>query len=454
MNSACYFSAHNRTQKPQRSMLRMKQIAALLLLFFSLPLLAQPVTINNLRIWSAPDHIRLVLDTSAPAEHSLFSLTDPPRLVLDVEQAVLREELPDLKGKNPIVQGLRSAKRKDGTLRIVLDLNRRVKPKSFVLKPNSQYGHRLVVDLDSAVNAATAAPKTVKSVASSGQREIVVAIDAGHGGEDPGAKGRGGTFEKDVVLAIAKELARRIDREKGMKAVLIRDGDYYIGLRTRMKLAREHRADLFVSLHADAFRDARVSGASVYTLSQRGASSEAARWLAERENSADLVGGVSLEDKDELLASVLLDLSQTGTQEASDQVAGHLLNRLEKIGRTHKGRVQQAGFMVLKSPDIPSVLVELAYISNPEEERKLRNRRHQQKMAEALMSGIQGFFSQNPPPGTLLAKLQPRDHVITRGETLGLIAEQYQVSLNSLREVNKLSSDLIRVGQVLQIPET
>ncbi|MCB1850378.1 MAG: N-acetylmuramoyl-L-alanine amidase [Gammaproteobacteria bacterium] len=432
----------------------MNKLAALVLLFFTLPLAARTVSIDNLRIWAAPEHVRLVLDTSAPAEHTIFSLKDPPRLVLDIEQATLRQELPDLKGKSDLIAGLRSAKRSDGSLRVVLDLNRDIKPKSFVLKPSSQYGHRLVVDLDEAATQAAAAPRTVKSVTASGERNIVIAVDAGHGGEDPGAKGPHGTFEKDVVLTIARELVRMINRERGMEAVLIRDGDYYIGLRKRMKLAREQKADLFISLHADAFSDSRVTGSSVYTLSPRGASSEAARWLAERENNADLVGGVSLEDKDELLASVLLDLSQTGTQEASHRVAGQILKRLEKIGETHKAQVQRAGFMVLKSPDIPSVLVELAFISNPQEEQKLTSSRHQRRMAEAILQGVGEYFSTSPPPGTLLAKLAPRNHVISRGETLGWIAQRYQVSLTSLRSANNISGDHIRVGQVLQIPET
>lgn len=431
----------------------MKQIAALFLLVCSLSAIAESLTIKNLRVWSEPERIRLVFDTSGPADHTLFTLTNPPRLVLDVEHAVVQGELPDLKGKYTEIRELRSAKHKDDTLRVVLDLSQEVKPKSFSLKPNDLYGHRLVIDLGRGSAQEKKVTKTIKSVTAAGQRDVVIAIDAGHGGEDPGAKGRGGAYEKDVVLAIAKQLARRINNEKGMKAVLIRDGDYYIGLRTRMKLAREQRADLFVSLHADAFRDSRVNGSSVYTLSQRGASSEAARWLADRENSADLVGGEILEVEDDVF-EVLLDLSQTGTQEASDEVARHILQRLKKIGKTHKGHVQQAGFMVLKSPNIPSVLVELAYISNPEEERKLKSEAHQKIMVDALLKGIQEYFSRNPLPGTLLAKTAPRDHVIARGETLGRIAEQYQVSLASLRSANNLSGDLIRVGQVLHIPET
>lgn len=431
----------------------MKKLAALLLLLVSLPLFAASVEINNMRIWSAPDHVRLVFDTSRPVDHSLFSLTHPDRLVIDIADARYKGRLPVPKDGNPVIQRLRSAARKNGDLRVVLDLKGRVRPKSFVLKPNRQYGHRLVVDLYPRQSGGGAV-KPVKSSKPKALRDVVVAIDAGHGGEDPGARGRGGTYEKTVVLAIARRLARLIDKEPGMRAVLIRKGDYYLGLRKRMQLARRHRADLFVSIHADAFRDPRVRGSSVFTLSSRGATSEAARWLAERENSADLVGGVKLEDKDDLLASVLLDLSQAATREASHQVARKVLAQLKRLGKTHKGRVQQAGFMVLKSPDIPSILVETAFITNPSEERKLKDRRHQQKMAEAVLRGIKAYFEQSPPPGTLLASRAPRRHVIARGDTLGRIAQQYQVSLNKLRSVNKLTGDRIRVGQVLRIPET
>jgi len=433
----------------------MKKVAALLLLFFCLPIYAESVQIDNLRLWAAPDHLRLVFDTSSPVAHTLFSLKNPDRLVIDIQNARFNGKLPTPDSNDPIIRRLRSGQREGEDLRVVLDLKKQIKPRSFVLKPNRQYGHRLVVDLyRNQEKGANKRQKVVKTIEGKDLREIVIAVDAGHGGEDPGARGKGGTYEKTVVLAIARKLEALIKKEQGMRPVMIRKGDYYLGLRKRMKLARQHRADLFVSIHADAFRDSRVRGSSVYTLSNRGASSEAARWLAERENSADLVGGVKLEDKDDVLASVLLDLSQTATRQVSHQVARQVLGRLKKVGKTHKGRIQQAGFMVLKSPDVPSILVETAFISNPEEERKLKNPRHQQKMAEAMMTGIRSYFRQNPPPGTLLAKIAPRKHIITRGDTLGQIAQQYQISLNSLRTANKLSGDRIRVGQVLRIPET
>jgi len=285
-----------------------------------------------------------------------------------------------------------------------------------------------------------------------GERDVVIAIDAGHGGDDPGALGRHGTREKDVTLAIARKLAQVIDAEPGMKAVLVRKGDYYVGLRQRMGIARQNKADLFVSIHADAFRDPRVRGASVYTLSRRGASSEAARWLAESENASDLIGGVSLEDKDDVLASVLLDLSQTAAMEASADVAQRVFRQLRRFGPVHSNRVQQAGFMVLKSPDIPSILVETAFISNASEEQHLNNPAHQAELAQAIMSGIREYFQVSPPPGTLMASQAEHRHVIEPGDTLSGIAQQYRVSLNSLRDINGLTSDQIRVGQTLLIP--
>jgi N-acetylmuramoyl-L-alanine amidase len=433
----------------------MRNIAALLLFLVSLPLQAQHTVIDSLRLWAAPDHTRLVFDTSAPVSHSLFSLQNPDRLVIDIRNARIDTKLPVPKDDNGQISRIRSATRNGKDLRVVLDLKAGLRPKSFVLQPNRQYGHRLVVDLYDKVSKET---KSVKSVNEGGLRDIVIAIDAGHGGEDPGARGRQGTYEKDVVLAIARKLEALLKREKGMRPVMIRTGDYYLGLRKRMKKARQSRADLFVSIHADAFKDRRVRGASVYTLSRRGASSEAARWLAERENSADLVGGVELKDKDDVLASVLLDLSQTGTLQAGHDVAGRVLKRLNKIGKTHKRTVQKAGFVVLKSPDVPSILVETAFISNPSEERNLRSPAHQRKVARSILAGIRDYFSIAPPHGTLLAKLQqdakPKRYVIGRGDTLGGIAQRYQVSLRSLRSENGISGDKIRIGQVLRIPET
>lgn len=428
-----------------------------LTLCWSLTANARDSKVESLRIWSAPDHVRLVFDADSPIEHKLFTMKDPHRLVLDLKNTQLPENLPDPDKDNRFIRNLRSAKRGKTDTRVVLDLVRAVKPMSFILQPSHPYGHRLVVDLyDKAGESVSSKPTPVKSVDKLGHRDIVIAIDAGHGGDDPGAKGRSGTYEKDVVLAISRRLVKMINQQKGMKGVLIRDGDYYIGLRKRMEKAREHQADLFVSIHADAFRDPRVTGSSVYTLSRRGASSEAAKWLADRENSADLVGGVTLDGKDETLASVLLNLSQIGSSQVSNEAAEMVLKELSKLGKIHKRRVQNAGFMVLKSPDIPSMLVETAFISNPVEERRLRDPGYQTKLASAILSGISTYFEYQPPPGTWLAaknsKRQATKHVIARGDTLSGIASQYQVSINELRDINALRNDVIQVGQVLEIP--
>ena len=339
---------------------------------------------------------------------------------------------------------------------MVLDLSESVKVKSFLLKPTKNYGHRLVIDLYKKDPEKKRAVKSITSN-SNGARDLVIAIDAGHGGEDPGATGYRGTQEKDVVMAIARKLQTMMQREKGLRPLMIRNGDYYVGLRNRLKLARKFKADMFISIHADAFHNKYAKGASVYVLSQKGASTEAARWLAESENAADYIGGVSLEDKDDVLASVLFDLSMNGTIEASLELGDYVLANLRDVGKVHKGRVEQAGFAVLKSPDIPSILVETAFISNPDEERKLLNPLQQERIARSILNGVKVYFTKNTVPGTLLAQRnrnQPkiRKHVISRGDTLSAIAEQYNVSLQRLRAHNTVKEDHLKIGQVILIP--
>jgi N-acetylmuramoyl-L-alanine amidase len=433
----------------------MRAFVLTLLFLLSPQLLATQIA--GVRLWTAPDHTRLVFDASAPAKHQVFSLEGPDRLVIDFDGASLADGFDADTVSDKHLKGMRHALRPDGTLRVVLDLHRAVRPKTFLLKPNASYGHRLVVDLYPV--EATRTPRVAKTTKDYKRaRDVVVAIDAGHGGEDPGAIGpRHKTKEKTITLSIAKRLKRLIDAQPGMRGELTRTGDYFISLRKRMDLARQHRADLFLSIHADAFRDKRVHGASVFVLSRRGASSEAARWLAAKENASDLVGGVSLDDKDDVLASVLLDLSQSATQHASLSAATQVYRQLGKVGKTHGKRVQQAGFMVLKSPDIPSMLVETGFISNPGEERNLRDPNHQERMAKAIMRGVTVYFQEAPPPGTLLAEKQQKTlkHVIVRGDTLSEIADRYQVSLATLRRENQIRSDNhIRIGQVLVIPGT
>lgn len=403
--------------------------------------------VRGLRLWPAPDNTRVVIDLTAPVEYRIFRMTEPERVVIDLFDTGPLVALPAVPQASRQLRRIRAARRNRDDYRVVLDLERPVEVRDSLLAPNAQYGHRLVVDLvDPDPPRVAAAPPAASPAV---LRPVTVAIDPGHGGEDPGAIGNRGTREKDIVLAIARNLARRIDAERGMQAVLVRDGDYYVGLRERMRRARERRADLFVSIHADAFRDARVHGASVYVLSQRGASSEAARWLAERENAADLIGGVTLQDKDDLLRSVLLDLSQTAAIEASIAVAERVLRELGRLGKVHRRAVQYAGFAVLKSPDIPSILVETAFISNPSEEARLRDGRYQDQVAQALLAGIRAYFRDNPPPGTLLAR---REHRIAKGDTLSDIARRYEVSVDTLRVANGLAGDRLRAGEVLYIP--
>lgn len=385
------------------------------------------------RVWPAADYTRVTLESPQPIRHQMISLKNPERLVLDLENVTLDATLSGLAEKigssDPYVKSVRVGQFKPGVVRLVFDLKSEVKPQAFALAPVAGYGHRLALDIypleppdplmalldnrdrppeaAAAAGAAAVAPvaekpavrpaeKSVRS-APTRARMITVAIDPGHGGEDPGARGKNGTWEKNVTLAISRKLKARIDQEPNMRAVLIRDGDYFMALHARVIKARRANADLFVSVHADAFTRPDARGSSVFALSERGATSAAANWLARKENEADLIGGVNLDVPDPYLKQTLFDLSQTATINDSLRLAKAVLGEVGGINKLHKNHVEQAGFAVLKSPDIPSILVETAFITNPEEERKLNNDAYQNKMADAIFAGIKRYFAANPP---------------------------------------------------------
>lgn len=500
--------------------------------------------VNNARVWAGPEYTRVVFDLSGPAKYKLSQQNG--QIVLELSDSRAAGRLaPSAQG---LFKGLDSSNQ-GNTLRLAASVAPNSQPKTFVLGPSGQSGYRLVLDLYpgaggvSAPVKATAvaaapdvSPKSNPAVAISqpasasssadtddsasapapvivnatskltsrkgvttrqaavllnSQRQVIVAVDAGHGGKDQGAHGPGGTLEKDVTLAVARDLAAQINRQPGMKAILTRDGDYFIPLQRRYEIARQNQADLFVAIHADSYTSSDARGSSVWVLSSRGKSSVAAQMLADRENSSDLIGGVSLAAENDSLASVLLDMQQGWAVQASQTVAQNVLNALSALGPTHRGYVEQANFVVLRSPDVPSILVETAFISNPAEERKLRDASHQVELAGAIMDGVKGYFMNNPPPGTFFAAeaarrkgvsfgdggvevasaskspdnkvasaSAPADadvrdmHRVANGETLRSIAKQYGVSVNSLKNVNGISSNSVRVGTMLEIPDS
>ena len=426
---------------------------------------AQGAEIVGVRAWSETSKTRIVFDMTSPVQFKVFSMREPHRIVVDFQETSARGKLnlPSSKGNN--IRRLRHAKRGASSHRVVLDLNKPVSYRKFVLTPSEGFGNRIVLDLTTKTNARPKTPsKNTARVAESSPdsravevkpnsrvgREVVVAIDAGHGGIDVGAIGPTKVYEKHITLAIARELASQIDNYPHMRAVLTRADDRYLKLRERMTIARGKNADLFVSIHADAFKDRRVKGSSVYVLSQKGASSEAAQWLARNENASDLIGGVSLEDKDNVLKSVLLDLSQTASIESSIDVGGVMLGSLKNLGPLHKREVQHAGFMVLKSPDIPSILIETGFISNPEEEKRLSDKRYRKRMAKAMALGIRNYFEANPPSGTAMAEV--RSYRVARGDTLSEIAVRHSVTVDSIMVVNNMQNDMVRIGEIITIP--
>jgi len=426
------------------------------------------IAISSIRVRPSPERTRIVFDLSQPVEHKLFSLSNPRRLVIDIEDTHLGSErarkiLENLDYRGTPIKDIRAATRNGSDLRVVLELEEPIKPRSFVLQPILQYGHRLVVDLYELEQQIPPISKQVDRIAKQ-MRDVVIAIDPGHGGDDPGAIGKGKFYEKNAVLAISKKLHLMFENEPGFKSVLTRKGDYYLAHRKRTEIAREQQADIFLSIHADAFKTAEASGASVYAISQQGATSETAKWLAEKENSADLIGGVgavSLDDKDDLLAGVLLDLSMTASLAASLDMGQEVLNAIKPINKLHRSRVEQAAFLVLKSPDIPSLLIETGYISNPAEARKLRSSAHQQNMAKAIFTGVKRYIESNPPAGSFIAwrkQGKRSEHVqtykIVSGDTLSGIALKHRVSAKQLKLANGLNGDSIKIGQLLRIPSS
>ena len=415
--------------------------------------LAQAVTIDDVRVWRAPDHTRVVLELSAPTSHKVMTLTGPNRIVVDINKATLKAKLDGLELANSPISRLRSGVKDKTDLRLVMDVNSSVKPRSFMLKANQEFKDRLVVDL---YDKDTATP-VVKHVNDQRLRDIIIAIDAGHGGEDPGASGPNKLREKMVVLAIAKELNYLLGKEKGYQPVLVRKGDYYVGLQQRRNIARKAQADLMVSIHADAFSDHRAHGTSVYALSRKGASSAMAQVLATDANNSDLVGGVSLGDKDDVLAGVLADLSMSASLDVSTQVGSEVIRQMGSISRLHSKKVELANFSVLRSPDVPSILVETGFISNPQEAKKLSTKTYQRQMARSIFNGITRHFAKSPPHDTYIAS-KKRDsnrhveYVIARGDTLSGIAQRYRVSVTSIRQKNDLASSTIKVGQRILIP--
>ena len=436
----------------ERLLLRTLQQASILLMFITLP--AGATTVDQVRVHQSPERTRVVFELSNSVQHNLFSLTDPRRLVIDIESAVLNTDLEAVDLKQSPILKIRSGVRDGSDLRVVFDLAGVVRPTSFSLEPVRQYGDRLVVDLH--------LPEPRKQVQEDPfdqeLRDVIIAIDAGHGGDDPGATGYAGIYEKDVVLSIATLLNNLFQTMPGYRAVMIRNGDYYIELRRRTLIARENHADVFLSIHADTFRSSSVNGVSVFALSDKGATSETARILAEKENETDLIGGVSLKDKDEMLLHVVLDFASAASLSASLEIGEKILGQISRFNNLHKRRVEQASFVVLKSPEIPSLLIETGFISNPNEGKKLATRQHQQRIANGIYEGVRQYMEDSPPQGTFLAWKKEAEsdklitYVIEPGDSLIAIANKYHISFENLKKFNGLRSNTILIGQVLKIP--
>ncbi|MBB1367882.1 N-acetylmuramoyl-L-alanine amidase [Pseudoalteromonas sp. SR44-5] len=441
-----------------------KWMGAFLLLAISANLYAQN-TINSVRVWPSPDSTRVVFDLTDKPDFSYFMLKNPLRLVVDLENTDKIKDLPTIPSKHQIVSKLRYSKAKSSQgVRFVFELTGAVKPVIFALAPTGPYKNRLVVDLydkNQAEPVAATSNTGVKKRELNQQRDIIIAIDAGHGGEDPGSIGPSGTYEKDITLQIAKRLERMIDAERGMISRMVRSGDYFVKLNTRTSRARQKKADFLVSIHADAFTSPQPNGASVWVLSLRRANSEIGKWIEDKEKHSELLGGAAGVIKDtaseKYLAQALLDMSMDHSMKTGFSVAEGMVHELKKVAKLHKKEPQAASLAVLKSPDIPSILVETGFISNPREEKLLKSANHQERLAKAIFTSIKSYYLKNPPDDSLFASLKsqyPTKHKVRPGESLSLLASRYGVSVGKLKQVNQLKSNTLFIGQELDIPQS
>lgn len=456
---------------------QLRRLLGVVMLLCCLPGSLLAADVQDVRLWSAPDYTRVVLDMDELAQYSVFALENPDRIVIDIRNARMSASLSAVDFKGSPVTGIRSAVRNDADIRIVLDLARTVNPSSFTLEANAEHKDRLVVDLYEAGQAPAVAQTVEAPVSRPSQRDIIVAIDAGHGGEDPGALAYDRKIrEKDVALAISRALYERLLTVPGFQPVMVRDGDYSVQLQRRPQIARQQRADIFLSIHADSYSTSRAEGVTIYALSEKIAVDENSRRVAEKENSADLLGGVagdtSLRNIEDDLARTLLDLSMAWSIEQSIAAGDHILHSLKGVATLRRDKTQQGNLWVLRSPDIPSLLIETGYLSNPDEARKLNTASYQRRLADGIVQGVVRYFASNPPEDTLLAyqkanNIQPDfgrsvasgssgslggTHVVARGDSLSVIAQRNGISTRELREYNNLRNDVIHVGQELRIP--
>jgi N-acetylmuramoyl-L-alanine amidase len=408
--------------------------------------------ISGVRVWPSPDSTRIVFDLKKAPEYSYFSLTNPNRVVIDFKDTSEKIDLSKIGNKSNLIKRIRQSKAKNKkSLRVVLELTKTIQLAIFPLKPTSPYGNRLVIDLiDSAVRQQKLPLKLT------GKRDVLIAIDAGHGGEDPGSIGAKGSYEKKVTLGIANRLAKLIDAQVGMKSVMVRKGDYYIKPNRRTEIARKHKVDFFISIHADAFSTPKPKGASVWVLSLRRANTETGIWIEQREKHSELLGGAAQVIKDtnneRYLAGALLDMSMAHSMSTGYDIALEAIKELKKITKMHKAKPQSASLAVLKSPDIPSLLVETGFISNHKEETLLNSAAHQKKLANALYRAVSNYFQRNPPEGSYLAENRVRRHRVRSGDSLSKLAKHYQVSVVRLKSYNNLNGNIVKVGQIIEIP--